>query len=131
MRFALPFAVLALAACTVETPGTPPPVAEGPGTWRLVSLNGALPESAVTLRIDGARIEGRGPCNRYFAPVQAGGAGLFRPGPVGATKMACDGLAEEARYFDALSRVTRIDRTGVQMRLTGPGVRLDYAMPMN
>ena len=132
-RVAAGCALAALAACTVAVapPEPGPAVGEGPGTWRLIALNGAPPAGPVTLRFeDAGRFVGQGPCNRYFGS-HAGTAPAFRPGPVGATQMACDRLAEEARYFDALSRVTRIERGPARLVLTGPGVRLDYAMPMN
>ncbi|HMO08268.1 MAG TPA: META domain-containing protein [Paracoccaceae bacterium] len=131
IRVALAALLLSLAACTVEAPPPEPAVPEGPGTWRLVGLNGTPPGGAVTLRFDdGGRFAGQGPCNRYFG-TYTGSAPAFRAGPVGATQMACDRLEEEGRYFAALSAVTRIERTGAMMVLTGPGVRLDYAMPVN
>jgi hypothetical protein len=46
-----------------------------------------------------------------------------------ATRMACDRLAEEQRYFDALTAMTRIDRQDRRtLVLTGPdGRSMEFA----
>lgn len=125
-------AALALAACMTDPPPPPAlPVDEGPGVWRLVAVNGVPPAGPVTLAFDtGRQFVGLGPCNRYFGSY-SGIAPAFRPGAIGATQMACDRLEEEGRYFAALTAVTRIERGPGRMVLTGPGVRLDYATPVN
>jgi len=81
--------------------------------WQLVQLNRnePLPQSVqVTLQIEGNRIAGKGPCNRYFAGVQAGdSAGEISIGQAGATKMACPAplMPFEQKYLKLLSGVTR------------------------
>lgn len=108
-----------------------PSVAEGPGVWRLVSLNGAAPQGVVTLTLaEPGRIAGQAPCNRYSGAVTIDGT-AFAAGPIAATRMACDRLAEEAAYFDALAKVTTMEQAGAMMVLTGPDVRLDFATPVN
>lgn len=87
---------------------------ETPGgvDWQLVSL-GPAPERApegITLRIDGNRISGRGPCNRYFTQaVPGGGPADFTVERIGATRMFCDEetMALEDAYFAALASSRR------------------------
>ncbi|MFN4157513.1 MAG: META domain-containing protein [Gemmobacter sp.] len=122
---------LALALITTACVAQTPPAAEGPGIWRLVSLNGEMPGALVTLAFpEPGRLAGQGPCNRYFGAVE-GAPPAFAAMGIGATRMACDRLDEEGRYFDALSRVTTVEMGPARMTLTGPGVRLDFATPMN
>ena len=81
--------------------------------WQLVQLNRkeTLPVSVhVTLQIEGDRLAGQAPCNRYFAEIEAGnGAGELKIGQSGATRMACPDplMSLEQRYFKLLSGVTR------------------------
>jgi heat shock protein HslJ len=81
--------------------------------WRLVSFDGeeALPEGfAATLRIDGDRVTGHAPCNRYFGSIRAGEhAGEISIGQVGATRMYCEEpvMSYEDAYLGALPRVQR------------------------
>ncbi len=81
--------------------------------WQLIRLgrNQPLPESAkVTLKIEGNRLSGQGPCDRYFAEIEAGdGAGEIKISQPGATMMACPDplMSLEQRYFKLLSGVTR------------------------
>lgn len=106
-------------------------VAEGPGVWRLVSLNDVAPQGPVTLTLaEPGRIAGQGPCNRYSGAVSIDGTD-FAAGPIAATRMACDRLDEEQAYFAALAAVTTLDQSGPQLVLTGPDLRLEFAMPVN
>jgi len=81
--------------------------------WQLVQFdrNGPLPESVqVTLQIDGDRLAGRGPCNRYFAGVEAGNSpGEIKIGQSGATRMACPDplMPLEQKYLKLLAGVNR------------------------
>ncbi len=125
-RLALILSLTLPLACAAQTR----PV-EGPGIWRLIALNGAQPSGPITLVIEEGRISGEAPCNRYSGTLAVEGDS-FLPGPVAATKRACDRLEEEAAYFAALSAVTTREQHGITLVLTGPdGVRLDFTMPMN
>jgi heat shock protein HslJ len=125
--------VLAVILSVGSTAGaqTGPSVAEGPGVWRLIGLNGEPPKNTITLAFtNDGRIAGQAPCNTYFAAATVEGERIAISG-IGATRRACDGLDEEGRYLQALSRVTRIERQIVRMTLTAPGVQLDFATPLN
>jgi len=80
--------------------------------WRLVSLgegNDGVPDG-ITLRFDGGRISGRGPCNRYFTQAVPGvGPADFTVERIGATRMFCDEetMALEDAYFEALASARR------------------------
>lgn len=77
--------------------------------FQVVELDGQpfAAKAMIGLPVDG-RIEGQGPCNRFFAEVTDGGAGLTI-GPVGATKMACPDLRAEAALFQTLAEIVRIE----------------------
>jgi heat shock protein HslJ len=95
--------------------------------WRLVSMNGETVTARVTidLSVEG-QIAGRAPCNR-FAGRYDGPLPAFRPGPMRATKMACDQLALETAFFRALSAVTRAEMLDEGLVLAGNGVRMVFA----
>lgn len=86
-------------------------------------------DAEATLRIeDDGNISGHAPCNRWStanrAPLPA-----LKPGGIRATRMACDKLAEEQVFFDALTKMTEArlegDRTLI---LTGPdGRSMEFA----
>ena len=75
------------------------------GMYHLISDDPAL--QRVTLEIDGTRVSGRGPCNRYFGSVVQSdiGSNSIQVGPIASTKMACPHLSAEHRYFQDLQRV--------------------------
>lgn len=126
---ALFFAALACGGTAAAQ--SPPAVTEGPGIWRLIGLNGTPPRAAITLAFAGdGRIAGQAPCNTYFAAADVEEPRISISG-IGATRRACDGLDEEGRYLHALSRVVLIERQGLRLTLSGDGVRLDFAMPVN
>ena len=78
--------------------------------WELLAIDGELVDFSATLTFgDGGNVSGKAPCNRYGGQNQAKLPEL-KLGPLMATRMACDRLAEEQRYFDALAAMTRIDR---------------------
>lgn len=129
----LPILVAALLAGCVAAGDTPPAPApaQGPGIWRLVAIDGAPPRATITLAFaEGGRVVGEAPCNTYFAATRIDGDRIA-VSDIGATRRACDRLDEEGRYLNALSRVTRIERRGVMMVLSGGGARLEYATPVN
>ncbi|QYK43174.1 MAG: META domain-containing protein [Paracoccaceae bacterium] len=127
-----PVLALLVALCLMPAMAPASDVAEGPGVWRLIALNGeGPPDVVVTLAFpEPGRLAGQGPCNRYSGSV-TGTAPAFRAGPVMATRMACPALEFESRYFAALSQVDRIETDGVRMALTGPGTVLEYATPLD
>ena len=78
------------------------------GVYHLISDDPAL--QRVTLEIDGTRVSGRGPCNRYFGSITHSGTGsnCIQVGPHASTKMACPNLSAEHRYFQDLQRVSMV-----------------------
>ena len=73
--------------------------------WQLLALDGVplAADVSATLRIDAdGSIQGQAPCNSY-GTTNTATLPDFRPGPIRATKMACDKLAEEVDFFIALS----------------------------
>ena len=78
------------------------------GMYHLISDDPSL--QRVTLEIDGTRVSGRGPCNRYFGPIthpDAGSNGI-QVGPIASTKMACPYLSAEHSYFQDLQGVSMV-----------------------
>mmetsp|Transcript_22661 Transcript_22661/g.37225 ORF Transcript_22661/g.37225 Transcript_22661/m.37225 type:complete len:127 (-) Transcript_22661:4534-4914(-) len=75
--------------------------------WQLIALNGDRVTVSATLTfVDGDRIAGRAPCNRYSASLTATHP-QFHVGPILSTKMACPNLAEESAFFAALATMTQ------------------------
>jgi heat shock protein HslJ len=80
-------------------------------TWVLEEIGFGDPvaaEPAITLRIDRNQMLGSAGCNNYFAAYTSDGPGQLKVGAAGATRKACAPalMDQEARYFDALGRVT-------------------------
>ena len=78
------------------------------GMYHLISDDPAL--QRVTLEIDGTRVSGQGPCNRYFGSIthpDAGSNGI-QVGPIASTKMACPYLSAEHSYFQDLQGVSMV-----------------------
>ena len=78
------------------------------GMYHLISDDPSL--QRVTLEIDGTRVSGRGPCNRYFGSIthpDAGSNGI-QVGPIASTKMACPYLSAEHSYFQDLQGVSMV-----------------------
>ena len=75
------------------------------GMYHLISDDPAL--QRVTLEIEGTRVSGQGPCNRYFGAIMHSdtGSNNIQVGPIASTKMACTHLSAEHRYFQDLQRV--------------------------
>jgi heat shock protein HslJ len=95
-------------------------------TWRLVSFETdtevipSLPESPATLAFSegeqAGRVGGSGGCNRYFASYTLTGDRL-RISPLGSTRMMCSParMAQEARFFQALSAAERCERSNGEL----------------
>jgi heat shock protein HslJ len=125
MRTRIPFHLIAAVA-----------IGAGPATvsaadaftvWRLVDLDGQPVAARVTLDLSvPGQLSGRAPCNRYAGRYD-GGLPDFRPGPLRATKMACDDLALEGAFLGALSAVTLAEVVGERLVLTGGGGQIVFA----
>ena len=78
------------------------------GVYHLISDDPAL--QRITLEIDGTRVSGQGPCNRYFGSITHSdtGSNSIQVGPLASTKMACRHLSAEHRYFHELQRVSMV-----------------------
>lgn len=131
--FALSLLVPLLATASLaQAPAAPSSGAEGPGVWRLVTLNGQpLAGRPVTLDLSQAgHMAGQAPCNRYAGPVIVVGE-RFAPGAIVSTRMACEQMEAESTYFAALGKVTTIRQDGAILVLSGPDVLLEFATPVN
>jgi len=102
IRFAL--VLLALSACTDAVPLDT--VGYSDGTWRLESINDRLFTARATLEFPTRRqMVGSAPCNSYSATLRAPFPRVRTTGIV-STEIACDALADEARFFEALAAMT-------------------------
>jgi heat shock protein HslJ len=94
--------------------------------WQLLAIDGLPVDMSATasLRIDATgQISGQAPCNSYGAQNTAE-LPAFRLGPIRATRMACDKLAEEQVFFDTLALMDSIKMDGDRnLILTGEGGR--------
>jgi heat shock protein HslJ len=124
MRFLSVLAALAMtAACTAE--------AQDPAgvDWQLLAIDGKVVDIPATLTIDSSgRVSGKAPCNSFTGHSTAALPDL-KLGRVAATRMACDKLAEEQVFFDALTTMTRLERMSESaLVLTGPdGRSMEFA----
>lgn len=92
------------------------------GVWSLNALDGAPVAFTATLDLsDPGKLTGRAPCNSYAGKLTTTGD-AFTPGPILSTKMACDGLADENRYLQALQMVDTAAVAGDHLTLTGEQV---------
>ena len=90
--------------------------------WQLLAIDGTVVDQGFTasLRIDteGA-ITGKAPCNSYGAH-NTGHLPDFKPGPIRATRRACDRLPDEQVFFDTLSIMESAAIDGIEtLILTG------------
>lgn len=123
MRLLPLFVALSLTACTAESPD--PSGVE----WQLLAIDGQAVDIPATLSLDAlGNVSGKAPCNRYDGQNQAALPDL-KLGGIAATRMACDRLADEQTYFNALSAMTRLDRVSDRtLVLTGPdGRSMEFA----
>lgn len=80
--------------------------------WHLLAIDGVIFDAEATLRIEqDGRLSGKAPCNRWFAMNRATLPALDLQG-IGATRMACDRLAEEQAFFQALDSMTGLAMAG-------------------
>ena len=80
--------------------------------WTLTSMNEVSIHETITIAFpEEGRIEGRAPCNRYFASQKAP-LPWFEVKAIGATKMACPSLKLEQTYFENLQKMTTAEIAG-------------------
>lgn len=116
----LPFlSLVALAACV-----TPTLSADITGIdWYLVGLEGQEIGWDATVRIDGDKVTGKAPCNRFFGTNTASLPDVSF-GAMGATKMACPDLVAETVFFEALQAMQRAELDQGHLFLIGPEGRI-------
>lgn len=127
--------ITALAGLLLSACGVGGPSPELDGEW--VLANGTVDGThlqqvvgtQVTLRIDGSTVGGIAACNHYGGEVERQGAGISFSAMT-MTEMGCNEpvMALEAAYVAALARVDTAARDGDRLRLSGPGVDLDFTL---
>lgn len=121
----LPLAALLAMTATTACALDPDPV----GTdWQLLAVDGVVIGYPATLRIEAdGTLGGKAPCNRWSS---RNGAALpeLALGGIRATRMACDRLAEEQAFFNALAEMTSLEMVGDRnLILSGPeGPMLEF-----
>lgn len=95
--------------------------------WVLALVDGAPAPYSGTLTIEGTRMSGKAPCNRFTGEI-LGSPPDITLGPIAATRMACDAMAEEAAYFTALGAVTQLLMADGVLILSGAGHVLTYGL---
>lgn len=68
----------------------------------------------------GPELRGQGGCNSFSMGVAVNGAAL-KPGPIRASKMACEHLGFESAYFGVLGKVDAVRRDGETLQLLSAG----------
>lgn len=112
--------VLAFALGTLPALAQSVPVTD----WQLLAIDGVLTDIPATLSLtaDGS-LAGKAPCNNWSANNAATLPALDLKG-IRATRMACDRLADEQRFFDTLSAMTTLAFDGeTNLILTAPDGR--------
>jgi heat shock protein HslJ len=130
-RRALAAAMVALGGCAAALAGPVPPAYLAP-EWRVLEIDGAAfrPLATVVFAADGT-VSGRAPCNTWSSRLAADLPDMALA-PIRATRMACDALADEQRFLDALAAMTRAEVQGMRMTMTGPdGRAMLFARPAN
>ncbi|WP_304582779.1 META domain-containing protein [uncultured Alistipes sp.] len=95
-------------------------------TWQLVQLYGrsvtAAPGAFTLVLSDGdGRISGRGACNRFSGAYATDRSRALTIGSLCCTHMACPGLEQEQRFFEALRTTTHYDMDGPLLLLLRNG----------
>ncbi len=115
MKKLLLISTLILSACAAETIFNQTDTSD---VWVLQSMNTEPVPVKITLTFpEKGQISGQAPCNHYSARQKAP-LPWFEAGKIRATRRACDKLALEQSYFEALSRMTLIERKGKVLLLT-------------
>lgn len=132
MRLLPLLAALAVTACTTAQAQNPSPDPTGV-EWRLRAIDGQVVDFPATLTLAAnGDVSGKAPCNSYGGQNRATFPDLNLPA-LRATRMACDRLADERVYFNALSAMTRVDQPDTRtLILTGPdGRSMEFADDLN
>lgn len=115
----LPFTLspIAVALCLAAT--SPAFASDIGGEWQLVGINAqsAAPGATISFDADG-KFSGKAPCNRYFGSY-SGDLPQITLSQIGATRMACDRMEEEATYFSILEGVTTAHSSEDRLILVG------------
>ncbi len=125
--------VLLSAACTATVAQDSVPSEYLAIEWKLIAIDDKPFPAHATLDLSmPGKIAGKGPCNRFFGGYQ-GPLPAFKPGAIGATRMACPDMAAESQMFSALAVMTQANVTGpVTLMLTGPdGRSMQFVRPVN
>jgi heat shock protein HslJ len=86
-------------------------------TWLLSRLPGApKPDSTVTLRLDGGRVSGEGPCGGYSATYATDGVFLSFGDAEGSDDAECGQAQTEKALLAALQSTVVLDRTRPEVR---------------
>ncbi|KAF0115396.1 MAG: hypothetical protein FD150_1064 [Rhodobacteraceae bacterium] len=91
--------------------------------WHLVGLEGQQVAWEASLRLDGDKVTGMAPCNRFFGTNTAALPDVSF-GAIGATKMACPDLAAESVFFEAMQAMQRSELDQGHLFLIGPEGRI-------
>jgi len=106
------------------------------GDWRLQSGTNAgkpipmVAGSPISLTVTGTQAGGIAACNHYGATVRIAGSSVSFSELI-QTEMACLNdhvMASEAAYLATLSKITKAERTGDSLLLTGPQVELSFVV---
>jgi heat shock protein HslJ len=93
------------------------------GVFTVTQIDGK-PATGATMEFRGDRMSGKGGCNRYNAPVDVKGDGVFRlTGGVAMTMMACmpDAMETEQAFSAALEGIDRWVLRGDTLELSTKG----------
>ncbi len=116
MKYAALITALAFTACQKDE--TISGLTSATDTWQLIEMNGAPISATITLTFpEEGRIAGRAPCNTYFAS-QSAPLPWFEAKAIASTKRACPDLNLESTYFQTLTKMTLIERTGDTLLLS-------------
>jgi heat shock protein HslJ len=113
-----------------------PEASLGEEEWVLVEISGdPVPDGEIVATLQYAaaekRVSGSAGCNRYFGTVLEGPAGGdLKLGPIGATRKLCapPAMELESRFLGVLRSVTRWERLGAELLLSGPDGTLRFAV---
>jgi heat shock protein HslJ len=99
--------------------------------WKLVSVGTSVELARgtnVTLSVDGDRVFGQGPCNRYHGTIEFDDDDSVAISKLASTQKACEDpvMRAEQAYLDALGRVDTIDVSDEELELSGGGATLVY-----
>ena len=104
------------------------------GDWQLAAgtLDGSpilvVADHPTTLTIAGGRLDGHGPCNQYGGYLDVSGSAIH-PHDIFQTLAACldpRRTKAEVAYLAAFARVSRFQRDGSRLILSGSGVELKF-----